>query len=67
MGRKAQFGDQGVSKPVKGPGRKAKKQKPPKMLPGLPKLEGNYNILDVLEPFSKRHNYMGDLIYIYLL
>jgi len=41
MGRKAKFGDDGAVKQIKGPGRKAKKQKPPKMLPGLPKLEGN--------------------------
>jgi len=44
MGRKAKFGDDGAVKQIKGPGRKAKKQKPPKMLPGLPKLEGS-NIL----------------------
>ncbi|XP_060833653.1 probable 28S rRNA (cytosine-C(5))-methyltransferase [Rhopalosiphum padi] len=41
MGRKAKFGDDGAVKQFKGPGRKAKKQKPPKMLPGLPKLEGD--------------------------
>lgn len=40
MGRKAKFGDDGVLKQTKGPGRKAKKQKPPKMLVGLPKLAG---------------------------
>ncbi|XP_050424953.1 probable 28S rRNA (cytosine(4447)-C(5))-methyltransferase isoform X2 [Adelges cooleyi] len=39
MGRKAKFGEPGAVKQLKGPGRKAKKQKPPKMLPGLPKLE----------------------------
>ncbi|XP_050525309.1 probable 28S rRNA (cytosine(4447)-C(5))-methyltransferase [Daktulosphaira vitifoliae] len=39
MGRKAKFGEPGVVKQTKGPGRKAKKQKPPKLLPGLPKLE----------------------------
>lgn len=41
MGRKAKFGDLGLAKQTKGPGRKAKKQKPPKILPGLPKLESN--------------------------
>lgn len=40
MGRKAKFDDLGAVKQIKGPGRKAKKQKPPKMLVGLPKLEG---------------------------
>lgn len=39
MGRKAKFGDVGVEKKIKGPGRKARKQKPPKTLPGLPKLK----------------------------
>lgn len=41
MGRKAKFDDLGLVKQTKGPGRKAKKQKPPKILPGLPKLDGN--------------------------
>lgn len=51
MGRKAKFSELGVVKPIKGPGRKAKKQKPPKMLPGLPKPEGNsvlYTNIDLL-------------------
>jgi len=41
MGRKAKFDNLGAVKQIKGPGRKAKKQKPPKMLVGLPNLEGN--------------------------
>lgn len=45
MGRKAKFGDDGVVKQFKGPGRKSKKQKPPKMLPGLPKLNGKSIII----------------------
>jgi len=53
MGRKAKFGDDGAVKQIKGPGRKAKKQKPPKMLPGLPKLEGNilnsYNYFKLIQ------------------
>lgn len=45
MGRKAKFGELGAAKQIKGPGRKAKKQKPPKILPGLPKLKGCFNML----------------------
>ncbi|XP_025419784.1 probable 28S rRNA (cytosine(4447)-C(5))-methyltransferase [Sipha flava] len=44
MGRKAKFDDVGTVKQIKGPGRKAKKQKPPKMLPGLPKVEGENDL-----------------------
>lgn len=47
MGRKAKFGDVGVVKQIKGPGRKAKKQKPPKMLPGLPKIDGKNMISSI--------------------
>jgi len=52
MGRKAKFDELGLIKQTKGPGRKAKKQKPPKVLPGLPKLEGKYVIKLHLNSFK---------------